>query len=35
MFGILLLFFCSFIGLAILAFGGSRYLGPGGQPAYS
>ena len=33
LFGILLLFFCSFIGLAILAFGGSRYIGPGGNPA--
>jgi len=35
MFGIIMLTFCSFIGLAMLAFGGSRYVGPGGQPAYS
>ncbi len=32
-FSVLLLFFCQVIGLAILAFGNSRYEGPGGRSA--
>ena len=33
-FSIFFLLLCSIVGLAILAFGNSRYVGPGGQPSY-